>query len=106
MVKFADYINKQNTDCNSYIDYIIACKKLNIALTVNQNKYPNNFDKWHDKRIDEYHEVKTSTHNHHPRQQKDNHSCQQNICDCLKKHKPRVKPLGFFYADFNLLKNF
>ena len=58
MVKFVDYINKQNTDCNSYIDYIIACKKLNIDLSVNQNKYPSNFDKWHDKRIDEYHEVK------------------------------------------------
>ena len=54
MVKFPDYINKQKNDCNLYIDYIIACKKLNIDLSVNQNKYPNNFDKWHDKRIDEY----------------------------------------------------
>ena len=58
MIKFADYLNRQKTDCNSYIDYIIACKKLNIDLTVNQNKYPSNFDKWHDKRIEQYHEVK------------------------------------------------
>ncbi len=56
--RFADYIKKQNTNAYSYSDYYKACKYLKLDMTENKNRYPNDFQRWHDIRIDEYNTAK------------------------------------------------
>ena len=52
--KFLDYIEKQNTNFYSYRDYLNACEYLGIDMTEDKNRYPHEFKRWHDIRIDEY----------------------------------------------------
>ncbi len=52
--RLAEYINKQNTYPASYSDYFIACEYLKLDMTLPKNRYPKDFQKWHDIRIDEY----------------------------------------------------
>lgn len=52
--KFLAYIGKQQTSISSYADYIKACTYLNLDMTVDKNRYPHDFKRWHDIRIDEY----------------------------------------------------
>lgn len=52
--KFLEYIEKQNTNLSSYADYIEASNYLGIDMTLQKNKYPHEFQKWHDIRIDQY----------------------------------------------------
>ena len=52
--KFLDYIEKQNTNFYSYRDYLNACEYLGIDMTEDKNRYPHDFKRWHDIRIDEY----------------------------------------------------
>jgi len=54
-INFINYIDKQNTNVNSYADYVTACKYLHLDLSLPKNKYPHDFKRWHDIRIDEYH---------------------------------------------------
>ena len=56
--KFLKYLIKQNTDGYSYDDYRNACQYLGIDMTIDKNRYPHNFKKWHDIRIDQYHTAK------------------------------------------------
>ena len=56
--KFIKYLIKQNTDGYSYEDYRNVCQYLGIDMTIDKNRYPHNFKKWHDIRIDQYHTVK------------------------------------------------
>lgn len=56
--KFLTYINKQDIYFGSYSDYLTACEYLNLDMTLPKNKYPHDFKKWHDIRIDEYHTAK------------------------------------------------
>ena len=56
--KFLKYLIKQNTDGYSYEDYRSACQYLGIDMTIDKNRYPHNFKKWHDIRIDQYHTAK------------------------------------------------
>lgn len=56
--KFIKYLIKQNTDGYSYDDYRNACQYLGIDMTIDKNRYPHNFKKWHDIRIDQYHTAK------------------------------------------------
>ena len=58
IVKFIDYLKQQKTSCSNYADYLQACKKLNLDMTINKNKFPKDFNKWHDIRIDQYHTLK------------------------------------------------
>lgn len=51
---FYAYIAEQNTDPFSYIDYIKACKYLRLSMNRKDNLFPADFQKWHDRRIDEY----------------------------------------------------
>ena len=53
--KLIEYITKQNTNLSSYSDYISACNHLDIDLQLDKNKFPHNFQHWHDVRIDQYH---------------------------------------------------
>ena len=56
--KFFSYLQKQQTNLSSYEDYIIACKYLRLNLNEEKHKYPKNFKKWHDIRIDQYRTAK------------------------------------------------
>ena len=56
---FLKYIIKQNTNGYSYIDYLNACEYLGLDMNEDKNRYPKDFKKWHDIRIDQYHTQKT-----------------------------------------------
>ena len=56
--KFITYLSKQNIDASLYTDYLHACQYLGIDMNLDKNRYPHNFKKWHDIRIDEYHTAK------------------------------------------------
>lgn len=56
--KFLQYLLKQKTDCSCYKDYLIACEYLHLDISQEKNRYPHDFKKWHDIRIDEYHTAK------------------------------------------------
>ncbi len=56
--KFLDYLIKQKTDGNCYADYLEACEYLQLDMNLDKNRYPHDFKRWHDIRIDEYHSAK------------------------------------------------
>jgi len=56
--EFLLYLFKNNASLSAYQDYIIACNYLNINMSIERNKLPRNFRKWHDIRIDQYHTQK------------------------------------------------
>ncbi|MEG2450908.1 MAG: PcfJ domain-containing protein, partial [Clostridia bacterium] len=56
--KFLAYLGKQQTGISSYADYLKACNYLGVDMTVDKNRYPHDFKRWHDIRIDEYHTAK------------------------------------------------
>ena len=53
--KFITYIVNKNTNVASFIDYIKACNFLGLNMNESKNRYPHNFQYWHDVRIDEMH---------------------------------------------------
>ena len=56
--KFLDYIDKQGTNFYSYRDYLNACQYLGLDMNEEKNRYPHDFKRWHDIRIDEYRSAK------------------------------------------------
>lgn len=56
--KFVTYIRKQDTNPYSYRDYLHACRYLDLNMTEDKNRYPHDFKRWHDIRIDEYNSAK------------------------------------------------
>lgn len=52
--RFFDYISRQKTNAHTYVDYLNACKYLGIDMTEEKNRYPHDFKRWHDIRIDQY----------------------------------------------------
>ncbi len=56
--KFFLYITQQDINAHSYLDYLTACNYLNLDMTLPKNRYPHDFKRWHDIRIDEYHTAK------------------------------------------------
>lgn len=52
--KFFDYIDKHNTNYRTYLDYLKACRYLNVDMAQGKNIFPHDFKRWHDIRIDEY----------------------------------------------------
>lgn len=57
-VKFLQYIKNQNTNISSYADYVQACMFIGLDMTIPKNRYPHDFKRWHDIRIDEYRTAK------------------------------------------------
>ena len=57
-IKFLNYLINQHADGSSYSDYLDACRYLGIDMNEDKNRYPHNFKKWHDIRIDQYHTQK------------------------------------------------
>lgn len=56
--KFLEYIQKQQANISSYADYIKACNYLALDMSLPKNRYPHDFQRWHDIRIDEYRTAK------------------------------------------------
>ena len=56
--KFVLYLRKQETNPYSYRDYLHACQYLGLNMTEDKNRYPHDFKRWHDIRIDEYNTLK------------------------------------------------
>ncbi len=52
--RFFDYIAVQNTNAHTYLDYLKACQYLHLDMTEDKNKFPHDFKRWHDIRIDQY----------------------------------------------------
>ena len=52
--RFFDYIAKQNTNANTYLDYLKACTYLGLDMSLPKNRFPHDFKRWHDIRIDQY----------------------------------------------------
>ena len=48
------YIIDKFISPSSYEDYLYACHELEIDLTQEKNRYPHDFNYWHDIRIDQY----------------------------------------------------
>ncbi len=57
ILKLSDYIIQQNTNPSSYFDYYKACTYLGMDMKLPKNRYPHDFMRWHDIRIDEYHKA-------------------------------------------------
>ena len=53
-LKYINYITAQKTSNRSYLDYLKACNYLNIDMSIDKNRYPHEFQRWHDIRINEY----------------------------------------------------
>ena len=58
--QFFSYINKQKISFRIYLDYLIACNFLEIDMTQDKNRFPHDFFRWHNIRIDEYSVAKQS----------------------------------------------
>ena len=56
--KLLEYLIKQNIDGWCYDDYLRACEYLQLDMSLDKNRYPHDFKRWHDIRIDEYHSAK------------------------------------------------
>ena len=56
--KLLNYIGKQNTNIATYNDYFIACNALGLDMNVPKNRFPIDFKRWHDIRVDEYKTLK------------------------------------------------
>lgn len=52
--RFFDYVAKQQTNPNTYLDYLKACRHLGLDMTEDKNRFPHDFKRWHDIRIDQY----------------------------------------------------
>lgn len=52
--QFFDYIDEKHISVHLYRDYLIACQYLGLDMTLNKNRFPHDFMRWHDERIDEY----------------------------------------------------
>lgn len=48
-----DYLANKNIRLSLYIDYINACQELGLNITEIKHRYPHDFMRWHDIRIDE-----------------------------------------------------
>ena len=53
--KFMKYTKEQNIQPRLYNDYLQACNFLGLDMTINKNRYPKDFKRWHDIRINEMH---------------------------------------------------
>lgn len=59
--KFLNYIAAQNTNLDTYTDYLNACNYLSLDMSLPKNRFPHNFKFWHDMRIDQYATAKAIT---------------------------------------------
>ncbi len=53
-LKLMRYIEEKGTNPYSYYDYYRACEYLELDMTEDKNRYPHDFQRWHDIRTDQY----------------------------------------------------
>ena len=46
--RFFDYMAKQQTNPNTYLDYLKACQHLGLDMTEEKNRFPHDFKRWND----------------------------------------------------------
>ena len=49
------YLKAQDISIYSYRDYLNACNHLGLDMNLTKNRFPHDFKRWHDIRIDEHH---------------------------------------------------
>lgn len=79
------YISKQNISFALYSDYLTACLHLGIDMNENKNRYPHDFRRWHDIRIDEYATAKAL------KEEKEREDLIQQFAAVAKKYLPLQK---------------
>ena len=52
--KYYEYISKNKISSRLYLDYLNACNYLGLDMSEEKNRFPRDFKRWHDIRIDEY----------------------------------------------------
>ena len=52
--RFFNYVDGKGIDLYLYRDYFRACQYLGLDMTEEKNRFPHDFTRWHDIRIDEY----------------------------------------------------
>ena len=52
--RYLNYIGKQQITNRLYLDYLKACNYLGLDMSEDKNRFPHDFNYWHDMRIDEY----------------------------------------------------
>lgn len=52
------YLQNQDSDPSSYLDYVNACNYLRLDMSRPDNRFPSNFQRLHDRRIDEMNAIK------------------------------------------------
>ncbi len=58
VLKLSDYLIAKKTSVSNYVDYYNACVYLGMDMSLPKNRYPHEFMRWHDIRIDEYRTAK------------------------------------------------
>lgn len=53
-----EYVMEKKINLPSYADYLHACDYLGLDMRLPKNRFPHDFKRWHDIRIDEYHTAK------------------------------------------------
>ena len=84
--KFITYIANQNTNVASFIDYIKACNFLGLNMNENKNRYPHNFQYWHNVRIDEMHTKQAEIDKEKRKELYDNFSLVANKYETLQRN--------------------
>lgn len=51
---YLKYIKEKKISNRLYLDYLRACNYLGLDMSEDKNRYPHDFKRWHDIRIDEY----------------------------------------------------
>ena len=49
-----DYVAEKRTNPHTYLDYLKACTYLGLDMSLPKNRFPHDFKRWHDIRIDQY----------------------------------------------------
>ena len=55
LTKLVEYLVKQDISIPVYEDYLRACEYLGLDMNIEKNRFPKQFMRWHNIRIDEYH---------------------------------------------------
>jgi len=58
--RFFLYLETQDSSPSAYLDYLKACNYLGLDMSLPKNRFPHDFKRWHDIRIDEYHTAKAT----------------------------------------------
>lgn len=84
--KFITYIVNKNTNVASFIDYIKACNFLGLNMNEDKNRYPHNFQYWHNVRIDEMHTKQAEIDKEKRKELYDNFSLVANKYEALQRN--------------------